>query len=323
MAVCGSTASGKSALGLRLAELLNGEIVNYDSIQVYSGLDIGSGKVSKEDRARVPHHLLDIVEPHQAFTAGDYRNLALKTIVKIRERKKLPVLVGGTGLYLRALLQGLFRGPARSERLRARLRGIVSLRGRAFLHRLLARLDPAAAERIHPHDAQKAIRAIEICLLAGEPMSALHGRGREGLSGFRAIKIGLNPRREELYERINRRVESMFSSGLLDEVRSILAQEGIWHDNGPLGALGYRQAAGVLKGELELKDAVGLTQAATRRYAKRQMTWFRREADIIWYEGFGNDPEIQLRIVQELSERLPRSFKTGRPVLSGRAISIC
>lgn len=323
MAVCGPTASGKSALGLRLAELLNGEIVNYDSIQVYHGLDIGSGKVSKEDRVRVPHHLLDIVEPHQAFTAGDYRNLALKTIVEIRERNRLPVLVGGTGLYLRALLQGLFRGPARSERLRARLRRIASRRGRVFLHRLLARLDPAAAARIHPHDTQKAIRAIEVCLLAGEPMSALHGRGREVLSGFCTIKIGLNPRRKELYERINLRVESMFSAGLLDEARSVLARQEAWTDNDPLGALGYRQAAGVLEGKLELKDAVSLTQAATRRYAKRQMTWFRRETDITWYEGFGDDPEMQRRIVQDLSERLPPGFEAGRAVLSGCAISIC
>ncbi|HEX5483725.1 MAG TPA: tRNA (adenosine(37)-N6)-dimethylallyltransferase MiaA [Terriglobia bacterium] len=323
IALCGPTASGKSALGLRLAELLNGEIINYDSIQVYRGMDIGSGKVPKEDRRRVPHHLLDVVEPYEAFTAGDYRKLALNEIGRIRDRGNLPILVGGTGLYLRALLEGLFRGPARSEGLRVRLREITSRRGRTFLHRLLRRLDPAAAERIHPNDAQKAIRAIEVCVLARQPISVLHGRGREGLADFRAIKVGLNPRREELYERIDCRVEWMFSAGLLDETCSVLAQKGtgIERGTGPLGALGYRQAVRVLEGELSLGEAVSGTQTATRRYAKRQMTWFRRERDVIWYEGFGDDPEMQLRIVQGVSQRLPWSSKAGRAALSGPAIS--
>lgn len=322
IAVCGPTASGKSALGLRLGELLSGEIVNYDSIQVYRGMDIGSGKVSKEDRRRIPHHLLDVVEPHEAFTAGDYRKLALNEIAKIRDRGKLPVLVGGTGLYLRALVEGLFRGPARSEQLRMRLREIANRRGRVFLHRLLRRVDPIAAKRIHPHDAQKAIRAIEVCVLAREPISVLHGRGREGLADFHAIKVGLNPRREELYQRINWRVEWMFSAGLLDETKSVLAVGGtrLDRETGPLGALGYRQAVRVLEGDLSLSDAVSAAQVATRRYAKRQMTWFRREADITWYEGFGDDPEMQLRIVQEVSQRLPQSFEAGRAALSGPAI---
>lgn len=297
VAIVGPTASGKSALAIYLAERLNGEIINYDSVQVYRGLDIGSGKVSWEEKLRVPHHLLDVIEPNQPCTAGYYRSLALQALSEVRQRGKLPLLVGGTGLYLRALLEGLFDGPARSVRLRARLREMEIRRGREFLHKLLRRLDARASTRIHPNDTQKIIRAIEISLVAGEPVSALHERGRTGLEGFTIAKIGLSPARDELVRRIDQRVQSMFASGLVEETRALIERGGELAASpaGALLALGYRQACAVLRGDMDTADAIRDTQAATRRYAKRQMTWFRRESDVRWFEGFGDDPDIQLQ----------------------------
>jgi tRNA dimethylallyltransferase len=296
----GPTAAGKSELALALAERLDGEIVNYDSVQLYRGFDIGSGKLGPAERRGITHHLLDCLEPGQVFTAGDYRREALKILADLRARGKLPIFAGGTGLYLRALLLGLFEGPARSEALRERLRGMARRRGREFLHRLLVRLDPTAAARIQPRDMQKLIRALEVCILARQPLSTLHGRGRVGLKGFRVIKIGLNPPRAELYDRINRRVESMFAAGLLEEARAMLNRPDAERFKA-LGALGYRQARAALEGKMRRKEALAATQVATRHYAKRQMTWFRRESDITWFEGFGDDPHVQRRVMESLS----------------------
>ena len=325
--IVGPTASGKSALALSIAERWHGEIVNCDSVQVYRGFDIGTGKVPAEERRRVPHHLLDCVEPEQVFTAGDYRREALQALESIRERQRLPILVGGTGLYLRALLVGLFEGPQRSESVRARLTRIAARhpsppdaqtgcnsRPGRFLHPLLERLDPAAARRIHPRDRQKMIRALEVCLLARQPISALWARGRTGLRSFETIKIGLNPDRTQLQGRINRRVETMFAGGLLDEVRVLLARPDGQRLK-PLEALGYRQACAVLCGEIPLEDAVRETQAATRQYAKRQMTWFRREADVNWFAGFGNDPEIRRQVLEWLGSKL--KAPQSAPVAAG------
>jgi tRNA dimethylallyltransferase len=304
IAILGPTAAGKSALGLELAEGLKGEIVNYDSVQVYCGFDLGSGKVPPEERRGIPHHLIDRMEPHRVFTAGDYRREALRVLAAVRERGKLPILVGGTGLYLRALLLGLFEGPPRSEALRARLRAIAERRSREFLHRLLRRMDQETAERVRARDTQKVIRALEVCLQSRRPFSALLASGRRGLEGFRVLKLGLNPDRAELYRRINQRVESMFAAGLLEETRTLLARPDATRFK-PLGALGYRQSCAALAGEMSLGDAIRETQAATRRYAKRQLTWFRRETDVTWFEGFGDDPEIQRQVVRWLSCRLP------------------
>ena len=222
IAIVGPTAAGKSALALVLAERLNGEVVNYDSVQLYRGFDVGSGKLPPAERRGIAHHLLDCLEPADVFTAGDYRREALKVLADLRRRAKLPIFAGGTGLYLRALLLGLFEGPVRSEALRERLRAMVERRGREFLHRLLARLDPAAAARIQPRDTQKLIRAVEVCILARQPLSAMHARGRAGLEGYRVIKLGLDPPRAQLYDRINRRVESMFAAGLMEETQALL-----------------------------------------------------------------------------------------------------
>lgn len=301
-AIVGPTAAGKSALALELAERLSGEILNFDSVQVYRGFDIGTGKLAVEERRGIPHHLLDIVEPEQVFTAGDFARAASQVVVSVRKRKHLPILVGGTGLYLRALLLGLFEGPPRSEALRARLREIALERGREYLHQLLRRLDAGSAEKIQPRDTQKIIRALEVRLLAGRPISELHAVGREGLRGFRAVKIGLNPDRAELYRRIDARVEGMFRAGLVEETRAALERLGHAAPGRPaaLGALGYRQACAVLSGELSREEAVRRTQAATRQYAKRQMTWFRRESGVEWFAGFGDDPEIQRRVFEWL-----------------------
>ena len=322
LVILGPTAAGKSALALALAERLHGEIANYDSVQVYRGFDIGTGKVPPEERRGIPHHLLDIAEPNQVYTAGDYRREATRALESIRERRRLPILVGGTGLYLRALLMGLFEGPTRSDSLRARLNVLASRRsGQSYndtktgrpepvggprrcdvLHRLLGRLDPPAAARIHCRDRQKIIRAIEVCLLARQPMSRMVERGRTGLKGFEAIKVGLNPDRARLHHRINRRVECMFTAGLIEETRAAFER---WDDLRlkPLEALGYRQAWAALRGEISRAEAVRDTQSATRQYAKRQMTWFRRETDVTWFAGFGDDPEIQRQVLDWLDSK--------------------
>jgi len=312
LVIVGPTAAGKSALALALAERLDGEIINCDSVQVYRGFSIGTGKTPPEERRGIPHHLTDTVEPAQVFTAGDYRREALRVLAEVRARGKWPIIVGGTGLYLRALLVGLFDGPPRSEELRARLSALAEHRGREFLHRLLRRLDRKAAARIHPRDTPKIIRAVEVRLLARQPLSAMLERGRVGLQGFRVFKVGLCPDRRQLTQRINARVEQMFAAGLLEETRAMLARP----DAGcikALGALGYRQASTVLGRGLSLEDAVRETQAATRRYAKRQMTWFRREADIVWFAGFGDEAQIQAQVLEQLGQAWPDSGGRGAP----------
>lgn len=305
VAIVGPTASGKSELAVFLAERVNGEIVNYDSVQLYRGMDIGSGKIAARDRAGIPHHLLDVLELDQARSAGLFRCLAMPILQDLRRRGKVPILAGGTGLYLRALLDGLFDGPARSPELRRRLQGIADRFGVESLHRVLRRLDPKAARRIHAHDTPKLIRAAEVCFLSGRSLSALQERGRDPLSGFFSIKVGLNPERLSLIQRINDRVESMFASGILEECRAALEQTNReQRREGPLGALGYRQAFAMLRGELNLKDAIRLTQSATRQYAKRQMTWLRRESDVTWFQGFGSDPDIQRQVATWLASVL-------------------
>jgi tRNA dimethylallyltransferase len=299
IAIVGPTAAGKSELALLLAERLNGEVVNYDSVQVYRGFDVGAGKLPLAERRGIAHHLLDYLEPADVFTAGDYRREALKVLTDLRGRGKLPIFAGGTGLYLRALLVGLFEGPGRSEALRERLRAMAERRGREFLHRLLARLDAAAAARIQPRDTQKLIRAVEVCILSRQPLSAMHARGRSALEGYCVCKVGLNPPRAQLYDRINRRVERMFANGLMEETQSLLYHSAAACIK-PLGALGYRQAVTVWEGKADREAAVKATQTATRHYAKRQLTWFRREADITWFEGFGDDPLTQRRVMETL-----------------------
>jgi tRNA dimethylallyltransferase len=306
VAILGPTASGKSALSLAIAESVGGEVVNYDSVQMYRGFDVGSGKLTESERKGIPHHLLGIVAAGQAMTAGEFQRRARQVLELIRARRKVPVLAGGTGLYLRSLIEGLFEGPTRSEELRDRLRRIARRRGRHFLHRMLERLDPLAAERIHARDTQKVIRAIEVSRLAGEAISQLQSKGRNGIPGFRFFKIGLDPDRSELYERINRRVERIFAEGLLDETRAALGELRLPVDPlpPPLQALGYRQAVAFLQGEQPLARAIRDAQSATRRYAKRQMTWLRGESEVCWFHGFG-DQEETVRLVLEHIKQIP------------------
>ncbi|MGZ4843649.1 MAG: tRNA (adenosine(37)-N6)-dimethylallyltransferase MiaA [Candidatus Angelobacter sp.] len=293
--ILGPTASGKTALSLHVAERLQGEIVSCDSVAVYRELEIGTAKPSKEERGRVPHHLIDIAGPEELVTAGDYSRLARQAIGGISARGHLPIVVGGSGLYLRALLEGLFPGPPRSEELRIRLRERAMERGTDYLHKLLRRMDPAAAQTIHANDVPKVVRALEVSISARAPMTGLWQQGRDPLQGFKILRVGLNPDRESLYERINQRAQEMFSAGLLEETRMLMERYGssAW----PLNSLGYKQAMQHLRGEISLEQAIVAAQQGHRNYAKRQMTWFRREPEVHWITDFGSNPTVQKQIV--------------------------
>jgi tRNA dimethylallyltransferase len=295
VAIVGPTGSGKTALSLALAQHFGGEIVNCDSVALYRGFEIGTAKPGIEDRARAPHHLLDILDPAAVFTAGDYAQAARRVVAEIAARGRLPIVAGGSGLYLRAFLEGLFTGPKRSEELRERLREIAGREGSPHLHRILVRLDPAAAGKIHPNDAPKLIRAIEVCLEARQKMTKLWQRGSEPLKGFRILRIGLDPERAALYERINRRARRMFDAGLVEETARMVERYGA---SAPaLQSLGYKQAVQLLGGEIDGEAAIAAAQQAHRNYAKRQMTWFRREPEVHWLQGFGDNPAIQARVL--------------------------
>jgi tRNA dimethylallyltransferase len=290
--VLGPTASGKTALSLSLAERFDGEIVNCDSVAMYRDFNVGTAKPTASERARFQHHLLDCVAPAEYITAGEYARQARRVLAEIKEREHLPILVGGTGLYLRALLEGLFPGPQRSEELRERLCKHAASRRPGYLHRLLCRLDRSAAERIHANDTPKLIRAIEVCLASRQKLTELWRQpGREPLHGFRILRIGLDPDRQALYERINRRAQQMFESGLVEETQQLLEKHGA--SITPLSSLGYKQAVQLIRGELTRTQALQGIQQAHRNYAKRQMTWFRREPEVRWLKGFGDDAEIQ------------------------------
>ena len=303
LVVLGPTASGKSALGITLAQPFGGEIVSCDSVAIYRYLEIGTAKPSRQERALVPHHLLDVADPDQPFTAGDYSRQARAAIDDIARRGRLPIVVGGTGLYLRALLQGLFPGPQRSEQMRARLRQRAAERGSHYLHNILIRLDPAGAAQIHANDTPKLIRAIEVCLASRARMTDLwQQRGRDPLTGFRILRLGLNPARRLLYERINLRARQMFDQGLVEETEALLKHYA--DPPMPMQSLGYKQAAQLLRGELSRQQAIAAAQQAHRNFAKRQMTWFRREPEVTWLEGFGDDPAIVRQAVELVSSHI-------------------
>ena len=287
----GPTGSGKTALSLALGERFGAEIVSCDSVAVYRGMDLGTAKPTPEERSRLPHHLIDLADPDQPFTAGEYSRQARAALQAIAARNRLPIVTGGTGLYLRALTEGLFSGPARQTELRARLDRSRKRHGDAWLHRILVRLDPASAARIHANDTPKLIRAIEICLTSRKPLSHVldnQQEARDPLTGFRLLRIGLNPPRKSLYDRLNQRASAMFTAGLIDETRDLLACYGPVKS---LDSLGYRQAAAVLSGTLTLAAAIEAAQQGHRNYAKRQVTWFRREPSVYWLESFGDQPE--------------------------------
>jgi len=292
IAIAGPTASGKSELALRLAQAFSGEIVNCDALQLYRGFDIGTAKTPLTGRRGIPHHLLDALDPQMSFSAGDYARAAREIIAGISSRGHLPLVVGGTGFYLRALLNGLPALPGRDEELRERLKGREQRRPGA-LHRLLRRLEPAAAARIHPRDVQKATRALEIRLLTHTALPA--PSTARPLEGFRLLLIGLAPDRSKLADAIAARTRQMFAAGLVDEVRGLL-ENGLSGEEKPFESLGYKQALAHLRGQMSLEQALASTEIQTRQYAKRQLTWFRgtskQESQFMWFAGFGTDPAI-------------------------------
>jgi tRNA dimethylallyltransferase len=301
IAVIGPTGAGKSELAVKLAQCFDGEIVNFDSIQVYRELNIGSAKPSASERSGIPHHLMDILQVNEELTAGAFASLARGALRDISSRHRVPILAGGTGFYLRALLDGLSPAPLRDKNLRSKL----ARRAPAALHRFLRRYDPATAARIHPRDTQKLIRAVEMTVLAGRPASQTQAAPRQALQGYSAIKIGLAPDRAALCARLNERAVRMFEGGLLEETASLLAK-GVSPEAKPLQSLGYKQAVAHLTGDMDLADAIEQCQTKTRQYAKRQMTWFRAEKDVFWISGFGGDPGLQQQAIAQIEPALTR-----------------
>jgi tRNA dimethylallyltransferase len=299
VAIVGPTASGKSALGVKLAERLGGEVVACDSTQLYHGFDIGTSKPSPSERRGIPHHLMDVLSPKEEATAGGYRQLALSVLDGLRQRERLPIFTAGTGLYLRALLEGLADVPQRSEELRERLRASIEGHPPGHLHRILKRLDPEAARKIALADEQKLIRAVEVCVLARKPVSEVLRAGRAPLEAWHVLKVGLMPLREKLNERIRVRIDIMLEQGWMREVQALL-DSGLSEDSKPFDFIGYRELRAVLRGEIGLEAARQAIQQATRRYAKRQLTWFRREQGVRWFSGFGDDAEVQAGILDWL-----------------------
>jgi tRNA dimethylallyltransferase len=301
--VVGPTASGKSALAMALAKTLQAEIIACDSTQLYRGVNIGTAKPTVAERLGVVHHLIDVLDASEVATAGGYRDLALAVLDDMRKRGKLPILAVGTGLYMRALLEGLADLPLRSEELRDRLRGSSRKHGGMLLHRVLRRMDAEAAARIAPTDEQKLIRAIEVCMLTRKPISEVHRAGRKPLEGWGTLKVGLMPSREMLHERIAARTEAMIEGGWLAEVRGLCAA-GIAENSKIFDFIGYREMLGVLRGELTMEKTRTAIRMATRHYAKRQMTWFRKDKTIRWFAGPGDDAGAQREISEWVSKEM-------------------
>ena len=296
IAILGPTGAGKSELALSMAQQFDGEVVGCDSLQIYRYFDIGTAKLPPAERRGIPHHLIDILDPDQIFTAGEYARVARRVLDDVSTRGRLPVVAGGTGFYFRALVDGLFPGPSRDQGLRDRL-AARELRKPGTVYRLLGRFDRESAARIHPHDFPKLVRALEVCLLTRRATTDLFREGRDALRGYDVLRIGLAPPREQLYERLDQRTQQMFHRGLLEEVQGILAR-GFPASSKPFESHGYRQALQLLSGELNLKEAVFYAQRNTRRYAKRQMTWFRQEQQMEWFSGFGNDPVTRQAVIE-------------------------
>jgi len=303
IAVVGPTASGKSELALNIAEHFGGEIVNFDSIQLYRGFDIGAAKTPLAQRRNIPHHLLDIFEPNEQVSAGLYVRHARKTLEEIATRGQLPILVGGTGFYLRALIEGLPPTPTRDQELRDRLNRRIATRPAGYLHQLLNRLDAKAADYIHPNDHAKLTRAIEVCIIGKKPASKLWETGENALTNYEVFRIGLNPPRRDLREKIELRTQRMFNNGLVEEVQQLL-DTGLRREAWPLGAIGYKQALAHLNGASTVEQAIRTTITQTHRYAKRQMTWFRREQNVFWIESFGDNPETHKRAYAAVKQQI-------------------
>jgi tRNA dimethylallyltransferase len=293
--IAGPTGTGKSELALRIAEAIGGEIVNYDSVQIYRGFDIGSAKPSAAARRRVPHHLFDVIDADQEFNAADYARLARQTIAGIER----PILVGGTFFYLRALLHGLPEMPGRDETIRTRIRRIAEKpRGSVWLHRWLSKIDPQSGRRIAPADRHRVERALEVWLVSGRPISEWERPTADPANEMAAIKIGLSMERQRLVERLDARVDAMYAAGLIDETRALL--ERFPRTARPFGAIGYAESAAVVMGEMDMDSAAAETKRRTRGYAKRQMTWLRSERNVQWIDVTAGDAfDDAMRLVKE------------------------
>jgi tRNA dimethylallyltransferase len=299
-AIAGPTASGKTALGVELALRVGGEVVNFDSVQIYSGIEIATAKPTEAEMRGVPHHLIDYVDPRVNYTAADWAADASSKIDEIESRGKIPVLVGGTGFYLRTLRQPLFQSPKTDEKIRQRLTSIHATRGPEHLHRMLLRVDIESAGRLYPRDYPRVMRALEVYFQTGKKLSEIQpDRARPPEFASRMRLFVLNPPREELYEKINQRAEAHFNAGLVEEVKSLLAA-GVPETSNALGAHGYRRVCEYLQGERTLESAIEKSKQDVRNYAKRQLTWYRREPDAIWLNGFGGDEAIINELLQHI-----------------------
>ena len=306
VAILGATATGKSALALSVAARFGGEIVNCDSTAVYRGFDIGTDKIALADRRGVPHHLIDIAEPTEDYTAAQFARDATAAIRDIHARGRLPILVGGTGFYFRALTRGLFPGPGRDAALRARLEAVAARRDVTFLHRLLRKVDPESARRIMPRDLKRLVRALEVFLLTGRPLTAHFAETASPIPDVDVLAIGLRLPAAAISDRVTRRVDEQFARGLLDEIRTLLAR-GIPEEARPFGGLVYRQAIEHLHGVRDEPATRALIAQENRRYARRQLIWFRKEPNLSWFDGPGESAttidSVQRLIAERLEER--------------------
>lgn len=303
IAILGPTATGKSALGIALAERFNGEIINCDSTAVYRGFDIGTDKVPMAERRGIPHHLIDIADPTDEYTAAQFARDAAAAVADIHARKKLPVLVGGTGFYYRALTRGLFPGPGKDAELRARLEAIAGRRGVEWLHRMLRRIDPSSAARIQARDLKRLVRALEVYFLTGRPMTAHFQETASPLPpGVVIGAVALRMPAPWLAERLAKRVDQQFEGGLIDEIRGLLAS-GVPPEARPFGGLVYRQAMEYLKGVRDEAATRALIAQENRKYARRQLIWFRKEPNLVWFDGPGTNAEVQDSVIRELAAR--------------------
>jgi tRNA dimethylallyltransferase len=293
----GPTASGKTALGVALALRLGGEIINCDSVQIYKDIELATAKPTEQERRGIPHHLIDYVDPNVNYTAGDWARDAASAIGDIESRQKIPILVGGTGFYLRSLLNPLFESPPTDRALRERLCAIHKTRGAEHLHRILARVDATSAERLEKRDHIRVIRALEVYFQTGKQLSSVQPRRPKTPEFAARIRLFvLNPPRAELYKRIDERTESHFRNGLVEEVKH-LRSKGVKDSTNALGAHAYRRVCEYLRGERDLPSAIEKSQQDVRNYAKRQWTWFRKEPNGIWLSGFGSDAAVQKELL--------------------------
>jgi tRNA dimethylallyltransferase len=303
VAVLGPTATGKSGLGLAIAHRYGGEIVNCDSTAVFRGFDIGTDKVSPSEQQGIPHHLIDIAEPTDEYTAAQYARDAAAIIRDIQQRRRLPVLVGGTGFYFRALTRGLFPGPGRDAALRVRIETIANRRGVPFVHRMLRRVDPDSALRIQPRDLKRLTRALEVYLLTGRPLTAHFAETASPIAGMTVIGIALRLPAASISERVTKRVDQQFERGLLDEIRALL-ERGVPETARPFGGLVYRQALEQLHGVRDEAATRALIAQENRRYARRQLIWFRKEPNLQWFDGPGESPVTIAAVNRFLDDRL-------------------